>query len=55
MSEETKKLLYPDDCKNRSDTNGIMCRLFDMSCAMFHTRIGDKNNGKCCYYERVEK
>jgi hypothetical protein len=42
---------YPDDCKSRSDKNQISCSLFDMSCAMFHTRIGNKNGGKCCYYE----
>jgi len=44
-------MTYPDDCKERSEKNHIMCKVFDMSCAMFHARIAKKKDGKCCYYE----
>jgi hypothetical protein len=42
---------YPDDCKERQEKNHIMCKLFGMSCAMFHTCIANRKDGKCCYYE----
>jgi hypothetical protein len=43
-------MTYPDDCKHRG-AEKIVCKVFNMSCAMFFTRIGNKNGGKCCYYE----
>ena len=46
---------YPDDCKSRDGKSPLMCKIFDMSCAFFHTCIfGLKTccgTGKCCYYE----
>jgi hypothetical protein len=46
---------YPDDCKHRDNENHIVCKIFDMSCAMFHTRIFSlpscAGKGKCPYYE----
>lgn len=44
-----------DDCKHHDGKNHIMCKIFDMSCAMFHTRIYCHKDGKCCYYEKKVK
>jgi len=46
---------YPDDCKHRDPKDEKMCKVFDMSCAMFHTRIfgipSECGVTRCCYYE----
>jgi hypothetical protein len=44
---------YPNDCKSRDTKNPIMCKIFDMSCAFFHTCIFGHKDGKCCYYEVI--
>ena len=45
---------YPDDCEHRDGKQVIMCKIFDMSCAFFHTCIFDLQScagkGKCPYY-----
>jgi len=47
---------YPDDCKHRGKEK-ITCKIFDMSCAMFHTRMNgtkwakEHTNGECPFYE----
>lgn len=46
---------YPDDCKNRGKEK-IVCKVFDMSCAMFHTRMSGttyarQNKNVCPFYE----
>ena len=41
---------YPDDCK---DIEGIKCKRFSMSCAMFHAMIGDQTK-ECPFYRKKE-
>jgi hypothetical protein len=46
---------YSDDCKHRGDPK-VQCKLMDMSCAMFHTRMNGtryakEHDGKCPFYE----
>lgn len=43
---------YPEDCVSR---DGVKCKIFIMSCAMFHTCIANRNGGRCCYYEKGVK
>jgi hypothetical protein len=39
------------NCRHRHEKNSIMCELFGMSCAMFHTRIGAHPIRICVYRE----
>ena len=45
-----------DYCKYRAKENEIICSVFSMSCAMFHTRIvltkhAKEHDGVCAYFE----
>jgi len=45
---------YSENCKNRGDPK-IQCKTFDMSCAMFHTRMSGtayakEHTNKCPFY-----
>lgn len=43
-----------DTCKYKSKSNQYMCSLFDMSCAMFHTRIASHPIKICVYKQEKE-
>jgi hypothetical protein len=43
---------YSEKCFDRNKANSIECNRFRMSCAMFHTMIGDIS--KKCPFFRVE-
>jgi len=47
--------MLADDCKHRSKEK-IVCKIFEMSCAMFHTRMvgtvyAKEHEGKCPFHE----
>jgi hypothetical protein len=41
---------YPDDCCHRE--GGLECKMFKMTCAMFHAMTGGYYAGQCLYYNR---